>query len=320
MLYRKECQLLDPRLFKAFMAAAETENFTSAATKANMTQSGVSQHIAKLEEQIGLPLFKRIGKRVIVTDAGKKLEKYITEYAYSMNVFLDYVHQQQINLSGLVSYAMPPSCLMSPHFPQLLEKRKKYPGINLKVTLAPSHEVIKMVLNDQVDFGFITRNIDHPLLSLKFFCQEEYILVGSDEKAVKRLMPDNIPEQRFIHYPGVDVYYDFWLRYHCRGKRHFNSLMLSYSGHINSLQGAITMVAGGLGYGVFPRHCVQNLLEKKVLFEYLNTGSPSLNDISIVKFAGHTYPRRVEQVIQWFFEMKEPAQDRQAEPAIASNF
>ena len=49
----RDFTLLDTRLFKAFMAAAETRSFTHAATRAHMTQSGVSQHIAKLEEQIG---------------------------------------------------------------------------------------------------------------------------------------------------------------------------------------------------------------------------------------------------------------------------
>ncbi|OYZ11959.1 MAG: hypothetical protein B7Y39_19090 [Bdellovibrio sp. 28-41-41] len=52
---------IDTRLFKAFLAAAIAENFTQAAEKAGMTQSGISQHIAKLEEQVGVGPTQRHG-------------------------------------------------------------------------------------------------------------------------------------------------------------------------------------------------------------------------------------------------------------------
>lgn len=53
-----------------FIKTAEVLHFTKAAELSFVTQSGLSQQIKKLEEELGLPLFKRIGKKVQLTEAG----------------------------------------------------------------------------------------------------------------------------------------------------------------------------------------------------------------------------------------------------------
>ena len=296
-------ELLDPKLFKAFLAAADTENFTLAANVANMTQSGVSQHVAKLEEQIQAPLFKRLGKTVKLTETGSRLRDYIERCAHSEENFLESVRDEQTRLKGLVSYAMPPSCLLSPHFPMLLDRRKDHPDVELRVHLQPSPRVLEMVASGEVDFGFVTQKTKHPLLTQKPFCQEEYILVGWDKDAIKGVNPENIPDQKFIHYPGSDVYYHFWLRHHAGDRKGLDPFCLPCAGWIDSIDGAIKMVEGHLGYGVFPRHCVESGLASRTLFEFKSRKKPLLNDIYITQLRGHKYPRRVEQVIDWFMEM-----------------
>lgn len=53
-----------------FIKTAEILHFTKAAELCFVTQSGLSQQIKKLEEELGMPLFKRIGKKVQLTEAG----------------------------------------------------------------------------------------------------------------------------------------------------------------------------------------------------------------------------------------------------------
>jgi DNA-binding transcriptional LysR family regulator len=81
-----------------------------------------------------------------------------------------------------------------------------------------------------------------------------------------------------------------------------NTYSLTYAGEINSINGAIDMVAGGLGMAVIPCHCVASLLEKERLYRH-QASQPLLNDIHIITIKDHEYPRRVEQVIDWFFDM-----------------
>lgn len=57
---------------RVFEAAARHQNFTAAATELGMTQAAVSYQIKMLEERLGVPLFRREKKRVVLTEAGKR--------------------------------------------------------------------------------------------------------------------------------------------------------------------------------------------------------------------------------------------------------
>ena len=58
---------------RAFEAAARHENFTQAAAELGMTQAAISYQIRLLEERLGVPLFRRERRRVVLTDAGRRL-------------------------------------------------------------------------------------------------------------------------------------------------------------------------------------------------------------------------------------------------------
>lgn len=307
----KKARFLDPKLFTAFAAAAEVQNFTYAAKVAHMTQSGISQHIARLEEQIERPLFKRIGKQVVLTETGQALLSYIREHVAELDTFFERVHEVSESLSGLVSYAMPPSCLLSGHFPELLRKRAEHPELKLRVTLASSPEVLDLVAQDRADFGFVTSRPLHSALNFTCFCDEEYILVSADAELMKKMRPRDLFEERVVGYPGADVYYNMWLRHHVSDNRDYHSLLRS--GEINSIEGAIAMVIGGLGSAVMPRHCVQGQLDRGALFEYrAGNVEPLNNTIYISVLRDVEQSRRVRQVLSWFFEMVRPS-----EPAVS---
>jgi DNA-binding transcriptional LysR family regulator len=288
----RDFDALDSGSFRPFYFAAETLNFTEAARRAGLTQSGISQHVAKMEQQIGVPLFLRVNKRVILTDAGKRLKAHIERYLDDVASLKDTLRQGQAVLKGIVSYAMPASCLMTPHFPLLLARREKsFPGVELRVTICPTPEVIDRLLAGEIDFGFVTKHTGHPALRFIHFCQEEYVLISRD-----KLRFDALTELRMLDHPGADVLFEHWRAKHLpKSKLQWQSLNLV--GRINSLEGVIKMVEGGLGATIIPRHCIAG----KRLFEY--GGKRSLNDIHIATRAQDRLPRRVQTVIDTFLAM-----------------
>lgn len=58
---------------QAFECAARHGNFTKAATELSLTQSAVSRQVKALEEQLGVQLFERVRKRVVLSDAGRQM-------------------------------------------------------------------------------------------------------------------------------------------------------------------------------------------------------------------------------------------------------
>lgn len=65
--------MLDPRLLRAFVTIADTGSFTTAADRLHMTQSTISQQVARLEETIGRPLIDRAARPVQLTATGERL-------------------------------------------------------------------------------------------------------------------------------------------------------------------------------------------------------------------------------------------------------
>ncbi|MGI6853818.1 LysR family transcriptional regulator [Mesorhizobium sp. 1B3] len=68
--------MLDPRLLRAFVAIADAGSFTAAAERLNMTQSTISQQLARLEDTVGHPLIDRVARPVQPTAAGERLLGY----------------------------------------------------------------------------------------------------------------------------------------------------------------------------------------------------------------------------------------------------
>ncbi len=295
---------LDTRCFKAFMAVAEFGTYSNAAEKATMSNTAISEHILRLKEQVGSELFAKKGSAYELTEAGLQLQRFIKQLEDLSSEFHQQVHQQSNEVSGMVRYALPPSCLFSPHFPMLLERRSRYPGLELKVELIPSDLVLEQVESRVFDFGFVTDEVAHPALEYQVFCEEEYILVASRPEQIASLDEQALVDANWINYPGMGHYFNLWRNHFFPDASRVSDLSLHHAGDINSIDGAIKMVAGGLGISVFPRHCVQAELDNESLFEAGNQGKPALmNPIHIVKRKTPALPKRVEVVIQWFFDM-----------------
>src|SRR5262245_54724874 len=68
-----------------FAAVAELENFTRAAEHCHVSQPSLSQQIIKLEQQLGRPLFERLGRKVRLTDSGRNLYEHAVRILASVH-------------------------------------------------------------------------------------------------------------------------------------------------------------------------------------------------------------------------------------------
>lgn len=296
---------IDSTLFKAFLFAAKELNFTRAAQKAAMTQSGVSQKIAKLEEQIGQPLFLRVNKSVSLTETGQILLDYIERQQDELEKLFEEMGSGTKSVSGLVRYGMPHSCIFTPHFPLLLTARADHPNIHLKVELCPNEDVIEKLIRRELDFGFITRKSDNPAIEHSLFAVEEYALVGKKGARGLKASADVIRELPFVNYPGMHNLFETWKRGHFKSSRALNYESLVIAGEINSLHGAVTMISHGVGWSVVPTHVVGKELEIGDVQIFPGTEKRKIkSEIYIISLKGSRQPARVKFVLDAFDKMK----------------
>jgi len=67
---------MEIRQLRSFQSVANLLSFNKAADRLNYAQSSISAQIQALEEELGLQLFDRLGRRVLLTEAGSQLLKY----------------------------------------------------------------------------------------------------------------------------------------------------------------------------------------------------------------------------------------------------
>lgn len=305
-ILKQNFELLDPSLFRAFMAAVETLNFTKAAEQSAMTQSGVSQHIAKLEAQLNTQLFIRVNREVHLTGAGRILANYIEGYKDQLDMLFESMSQEAREFQGLVTYAMSPTCLHSHHLDLMLAKRQSHPNIELKILLRTSDVVEKLLLEGAIDFGFLTQKTENPAIHLAPFCEEEYVLVGPSQGNLEALSLKIIAALPFVSYPGMEVFFRTWFRAH-QVKKEVVYPVLRIKGSIENIAGAMTLVRHGVGYSVFPLHCIEaEIMQGNVQIQKIaNERCKAKNSIFIASIAGHNLTRRAELVKSWFLDMRD---------------
>lgn len=298
---------LEPRLFRAFLAVVRTESFSAAAVEASLTQGAISQQIAKLEDRLNAQLFVRAGNRVVTTPAGQMLAAHAQAYMDHTARFLEELNEEFESLRGLVSYAMPESCIHAPHFAWLLERRREHPDLVLSIELKPASAVLNEVLSGSIDFGFLNRSCDAAAIQAYPFCQEEYLLIGPPQSNPPLGSLDALLSLPFVLYPGLIDCLNRWITVKYGESDPIGPVALRVNGQFNDIRGVLAMVGGGLGYSVLPRHVVAEALAKQLLQELPGPAEAgtraALQQIWIVRLRERRMPARVKRVIRWFLDM-----------------
>lgn len=163
-----------------FMVAAETLNFTQTAKMLNFAQSSVTAQIKSLEAELGTPLFERLGKRLILTEAGRKFLLY-AEKMIKLNEEAKMAIAQDGELSGtLIIGAQESQCTY--RLPGILKEFKdRYPNVKLMFKPAHSDDLAReQLMNGMLDVAFIM-DISKPeeALTIKPLIQEDIKLVAA---------------------------------------------------------------------------------------------------------------------------------------------
>lgn len=121
---------MEVRQLQIFRTLAEELNFTRTAEKVHTVQSNVTAQIKALEEELGTPLFDRLGRRVTITDAGRRFQPFAEQALAAMEQGQRAI-QSGAEPSGPLRIGAPESVLTY-RLPQVLRVfRKRFPHVEL---------------------------------------------------------------------------------------------------------------------------------------------------------------------------------------------
>lgn len=129
---------------RCFESAAKHLSFTQAAQELFITQAAVSQHIRKLEDQLGVSLFIRHNRRLTLSEQGHTLLPYVSQ---SLTLLSDGLQKATLgNTSGPLNISALPSFCSRWLVPRLWHFSQQHPDIEVRLT--PSLQVVDLPQSD----------------------------------------------------------------------------------------------------------------------------------------------------------------------------
>ncbi|XWW45043.1 LysR family transcriptional regulator [Fibrella sp. USSR17] len=138
------------RQLRYFLKAKELLNFTEAASSLHISQSTLSQQIKQLEDELDVPLFNRIGKRISVTEAGHLFADYAQQ---SVNRAADgFLLLKDLNelKTGTIRIGVT-FALRNALTKTLVQFCRQYPSIKVRVVFGTSDELIEKLSTAELD-------------------------------------------------------------------------------------------------------------------------------------------------------------------------
>lgn len=141
---------MELRQLKYFIHAAELLNFTNAAAELYVTQSTLSQQIKQLEDDLCVPLFDRLGKRVRLTDAGNQFlshaRKTLKEADEGRQVLQDLIGLKTGNLTVGATYGLTAVLVEA-----IAAFNDLYPGVSIQIIFGSTEYLLECVYKAKID-------------------------------------------------------------------------------------------------------------------------------------------------------------------------
>ncbi|MBE7516673.1 MAG: LysR family transcriptional regulator [Chloracidobacterium sp.] len=170
---------MEIRQLKAFLAIAEAKTFTAGARRVDVTQAAISMQIKQLEDEVGLPLFTRTPRRVILTEAGECLldraRKILREHDTALAEIAEIAGAEHGRLRiGTASAEFAAQQL--PHI--LQDVRGLYPYAELTVTTGTSQALVDKIMHGEVDIAFVSLPVDNSSVTTDLLFSDEIVAIA----------------------------------------------------------------------------------------------------------------------------------------------
>lgn len=196
---------MELRHLRYFVALADCRSFTRAAERTHVTQSTLSHQIRQLEDEIGQPLFDRIGRKVVTTEAGELFLAFASRALKEVDQGIamlkpgggDLTGQVRIGATHTFNIGLIPECVA------LFLAR--HPTVQIRVEELAAEQIVARLRAGELDIGIAYRPGGPTDLWFEPLYNEEMVLVVADTHPLagrKRIRMVELHQQRLVLLPG----------------------------------------------------------------------------------------------------------------------
>ena len=281
---------------------------SEAADDLHITPSAVSQQLKKLEDEIGLPLFTRLHKRLVPTPSGKRLFSLAAPLIEGLKVGMDTLAEGRDEPSGMLRIGAPVE-FGSIYLPHVISTyRKRYPKVTFDLELGRPSGLMPGVASGDLDLAFVdTFPIkgqyygDVGKFSIKPVTEEEVVLACSKQYNQTTLKNDHTYESLthswFISQQHSAGALNNWFRHHFNRAAGKLNVVLTVANH----QAVVSAVRHHVGLGIIVSHLVWQEIQSGSIIVINASAGQAVNRISIVQLLDKV-PTLMEKTFLAHFE------------------
>jgi len=242
---------MDMNQLVAFISVADTGSFSIAADKLHLTQPAISKRIATLESKLQTHLFDRIGKRVLLTEAGGLLLPRARRIMREIQDTRTSIHNLSTGVDGRMAIAASHHIGLHRLPPVLREFTRRYPQVIVDISFLDSEMAYQQVIHGEIELAVVTlspgdvEKVTRRLLwpdPLSFMVARDHPLAQRGEIGLKQLLdyPSILPsENTFTRQLVEQLFLD-------------RKLKLQVEMSTNYLETIRMMVSIGMAWSVLP--------------------------------------------------------------------
>jgi LysR family hydrogen peroxide-inducible transcriptional activator len=239
-----------------FVAVAEEGSFSRAAARVRVAQPSLSQQIRKLEAEVGQPLFDRLPRSVVLTEAGHCLIDYARKILSSIDDARRCVGELKGEIGGKLAVGAIPT--IAPYvLPKLVRKfQEHYPAVTLEIVEDVTDGITRRIEAGELDVALASTCQPSPTLRRESLGNEPLLaLVPEGHPLAKKIQVemDDLKSQRFLllhemHCLSRQVH-------HLLESRHLQPEIALAGSQLGTIA---NMVAAGIGVSIVPQLMVNH--------------------------------------------------------------
>lgn len=283
------------RQLKLLEAVARHSSFTRASEELHLTQPAVSTQIKQLEDEVGLPLFEQMGKKIFLTEAGREMYEFSRNIAEQFRDIESLMDDMKGVKRGALAITATATCkYFAPYL--LAEFMKQHAGVKVHLEVTNRQNVVNALQDNVPDMAIMGTPPEGIPLSYRAFMQNPLVVIARPDHPLvkeKRIPLARLMDEHFI------------LRERGSGTRNaVERFFQSKDVHLNtsmemSRNEAIKhAVMAGLGLGIVSLHTLEFELDLKRVAILSVEGFPIMKEWYLVTRNG----KRLSPIAQAFHD------------------
>lgn len=179
---------MDFRQIEQFSTVLKTGSVTNAAKQLYTTQPALSRSLSTLEDELGIQLFNRAGKRLHITEAGLAALRYFEEMTDSLAQMRTTLDELKAGTRGDIRVGMAYPALDPPWMTDIVRNYfLTHPGVSLCFFQMDSAELLQRLSERELDFGYSSSATDTAgIVWVKLYEEEIGVLIGANDPLAQK--------------------------------------------------------------------------------------------------------------------------------------